>query len=79
MPWEYQTIRAGISHTHGLRHAYAQQRYLVLTGFNAPAAGGLRHFELTADQQKIDTAARAQIAEELGHRRIYITDHYLGR
>ncbi len=77
--WEHQTLRAGISHTHGLRHAYAQQRYLDITGFNARAAGGLRHFELTVDQQKLDTVARAQIAEELGHSRLAITDHYLGR
>ncbi len=77
--WEYQTTSAGISHTHGLRHAYAQSRYLALTGFKAPAAGGLRRFELTVDQQGLDTVARAQIAEELGHRRIAITHHYRDR
>jgi hypothetical protein len=77
--WEYQTMRAGISQTHGLRHAYAQQRYFELTGFNAPAASGLRHCELTLEQQRLDTAARAQIAQELGHSRIDITNHYLGR
>ncbi|MDH3672379.1 MAG: integrase domain-containing protein [Gammaproteobacteria bacterium] len=76
--WEYQTTRAGLSHTHGLRHAYAQQRYFELTGFKAPAAGGPRRFALSTDQQRLDTAARVQIAEELGHSRIAIT-HYLGR
>lgn len=77
--WEYQTMTAGISQTHGLRHAYAQSRYLELTGFKAPAAGGLRHFELTVNQAKRDRTARQQIAEELGHSRIGITNHYLGR
>ncbi|MFQ5545602.1 MAG: phage integrase N-terminal domain-containing protein [Acidiferrobacterales bacterium] len=77
--WEYQTQRAGLSQTHGLRHAYAQSRYLELTGFKAPAAGGPRRFVLTGDQQRLDTAARMQIAEELGHSRIGITHHYLGR
>ncbi|MDH3672591.1 MAG: integrase domain-containing protein [Gammaproteobacteria bacterium] len=77
--WEYQTTRAGISKTHGLRHAYAQQRYLELTGFKAPAAGGLRHSELTLEQQQLDSAARQQITQELGHHRLAITNHYLGR
>ncbi|MDH3670111.1 MAG: integrase domain-containing protein [Gammaproteobacteria bacterium] len=77
--WEHQTTKAGISKTHGLRHAYAQQRYLELTGFNPPAAGGLRHFELTVEQQKLDSAARQQITAELGHHRLAITNHYLGR
>ncbi|GAB3112559.1 hypothetical protein GCM10027217_41860 [Pseudomaricurvus hydrocarbonicus] len=31
---------AGLSKLHGLRHAYAQERYRELTGWNAPANGG---------------------------------------
>jgi len=77
--WEYQTTKAGISQTHGLRHAYAQQRYLEITGWNAPAAGGPRHFELTAEQKQPDIEARQQITAELGHGRIDITTQYLGR
>lgn len=38
--YEGNTRRAGLSHMHGLRHAYAQQRYEELTGWKAPAAGG---------------------------------------
>ena len=38
--YEGQTIRAGLSGMHGLRHAYAQQRYLELTGWLCP--GGRR-------------------------------------
>lgn len=30
--YEGQTIRAGLSRMHGLRHAYAQRRYEELTG-----------------------------------------------
>ena len=77
--WEYQTTRAGLSQTHGLRHAYAQRRYFELTGFEVPAAGGPRRFALTGDQQTLDTTARMRIAEELGHSRVSITHHYLGR
>ncbi len=38
--YEGNTLRAGLSHMHGLRHAYAQNRYEELTGWKAPAAGG---------------------------------------
>ena len=31
--YEGHAIRAGPSHTHGLRHAYAQTRYEELTGW----------------------------------------------
>lgn len=38
--YERHTAAAGLSKLHGLRHRYAQQRYQVLTGWLAPAAGG---------------------------------------
>ncbi len=38
--YEGNTLRAGLSHMHGLRHAYAQNRYENLTGWPSPAAGG---------------------------------------
>ncbi|NHO67687.1 hypothetical protein G8770_19240 [Aestuariicella hydrocarbonica] len=38
--YERQTSMAGLSKLHGLRHAYAQERYRELTGWNAPANGG---------------------------------------
>ncbi len=37
-----QTVQAGIDRVHGLRHHYAQARYADLTGWKAPAAGGLQ-------------------------------------
>lgn len=38
--YEGHTSRAGLSKLHGLRYAYAQQRYEELTGWKSPAAGG---------------------------------------
>ena len=38
--YEGNTTRAGLSQMHGLRHAYAQDRYEELTGRKCPAAGG---------------------------------------
>lgn len=77
--YEGHTARAGLSKLHGLRHAYAQQRYLDLTGRPCPAAGGLRAGDLTADQKAEDTAARLTISLELGHEREAVTAIYLGR
>jgi hypothetical protein len=39
---------------HGLRHAYAQNRYEELTGWSAPAAGGPASKSLTLKQREID-------------------------
>jgi site-specific recombinase XerC len=77
--YERQTARAGLSKNHGLRHAYAQERYRELTGFPAPAADGPTSRELTADQRAADRVARQQISRELGHEREQITTVYLGR
>lgn len=74
--WEIQTAANGIGRTHGLRHAYAQSRYLELTGWQAPAVGGLRM--LTPEERLKDHEARKTISEELGHGRIAITNSYLG-
>lgn len=77
--YEGHTARAGLSKLHGLRHAYAQQRYLDLTGRPCPAAGGLRGGDLSPDQKAQDTAARLTISLELGHEREAVTAIYLGR
>jgi hypothetical protein len=37
--YDGQCNTAGLSKMHGLRHLYAQVRYLELTGWKAPAAG----------------------------------------
>lgn len=77
--YDGQCKAAGLSHMHGLRHHYAQARYLALTGWKAPAAGGPASRELTREQQLCDVIARQTISHELGHWRIQITAVYLGR
>ena len=77
--YEGQTLRAGLCGMHGLRHAYAQQRYQALTGWPAPAAGGPASDTLTAERRALDRAARLEISKELGHIREQITTVYLGR
>ena len=74
--FEYETRKAGIGQTHGLRHLYAQNRYLELTGWLCPAVGGIR--ELSDTDKQIDRQARLQISTELGHSRLQITGVYLG-
>ena len=64
---------------HGLRHAYAQNRYEELTGWQAPAAGGPNAKTLTAEQREADRQARLTISRELGHEREQITAAYLGK
>lgn len=77
--YERHTANAGLSKMHGLRHAYAQQRYHELTGWLAPAAGGPTIKALTQEQKTIDRQARLTISQELGHEREQITSIYLGR
>jgi integrase len=77
--YERHTANAGLSKMHGLRHAYAQQRYLELTGWPSPHAGGPSKKELTRAQQQRDQRARLTVSIELGHVREQITAVYLGR
>ena len=77
--YDRQVAAAGLSKLHGLRHVYAQTRYLDLTGRLAPAAGGKTIAELTAEEKQADRIARMQISLELGHEREQITAVYLGR
>jgi hypothetical protein len=77
--YEGNTRRAGLSHMHGLRHAYAQNRYEELTGWKCPAAGGPNSKDLTSEQRELDRAARIAISRELGHEREGVTCAYLGR
>lgn len=77
--YERHTANAGLSKMHGLRHAYAQQRYEELTGWKAPAAGGPVTRSLSPGQKVIDRHARQTISRELGHEREQITSVYLGR
>ena len=77
--YEGNTLRAGLSNMHGLRHAYAQNRYEELTGWQAPAAGGPNAKTLTLEQRETDRQARLTISRELGHERASITAAYLGK
>ena len=77
--YEGHTARAGLSKLHGLRHAYAQQRYRELTGWGCPAAGGPESGALTPEEKAQDKEARLTISRELGHEREGVTAIYLGR
>jgi len=76
--FEYQTLKAGIRNTHGLRHGYAQDRYRTLTGQACPLSGGKSWADMSAKEREADRSARRQISAELGHGRLKITDTYLG-
>jgi len=77
--YERQLRNAGMKKLHGLRHAYAQQRYFEFTGWKAPVAGGPTSKELTPEQLAPDYEARAIVSSELGHARVEIAAVYLGR
>ena len=77
--YEGNTLRAGLSNMHGLRHAYAQKRYEELTGWQCPAAGGPETRILTPEQREADRQARRTISRELGHEREAVTAAYLGK
>ena len=71
--------KANLKFCHGLRHAYAQRRYLEITGWLCPLAGGPTRRELTDDQRKIDHRARQIITQELGHKRLDVLYNYIGK
>jgi site-specific recombinase XerD len=75
--YDKQVLRAGLRNLHGLRHAYAQQLYKELAGWDAPINGGPKWTELTLEQKKIDHRARLILTEQLGHSRKQITNSYL--
>ena len=77
--YERQTRDVGLSRLHGLRHGYAQRRYLELTGWVCPVGGGLPSKELNPAQRTRDHEVRTLISSELGHARVEIAAVYLGR
>ena len=77
--YEGNTTRARLSSLHGLRHAYAQERYEELTGWKCPIAGGPAGNSLAQDQRELDQDARLTISQELGHEREQVSTAYLGR
>ena len=76
--YEAQTREVGMERSHGLRHAYALDRYEGLTGWKAPAAGGPARSELADRERRVDAAARLRISRELGHGRLEIVRRYCG-
>jgi hypothetical protein len=76
--YENHLRRAGLHKMHGLRHAYAQQRYLELTGWDCPVCGGPAKNRLSVSQRRLDQQARLTISKVLGHERIQILMAYLG-
>ena len=77
--YEGQTLRAGFSKLHGLRHEYAQRRFEDIAGFPCPVDGGPTSKMLTTKQRALNAKARAMISAELGHSREAITANYIGR
>ncbi|MCY4421037.1 MAG: integrase domain-containing protein [Gammaproteobacteria bacterium] len=77
--YEGNTLRAGLSSMHGLRHAYAQDRYEELTGLKCPVIGGPDRQLLAPKQRELDQEARLTIPQELGHKREQVTVAYLER
>ena len=64
-------------HPHGLRHNYAQSRYLEITGLAAPAAQGLNYKDMNKEQRALYHSACKEIAQEMGHTRPEISNTYL--
>ncbi|MCP5409972.1 MAG: integrase domain-containing protein [Chromatiaceae bacterium] len=77
--YERLTANAGLSRMHGLRHAYAQQRYRELTGWLAPAAGGPTSKQLSPEQKARDHEVRQMLSLEIGHVRSQILGLYVGK
>lgn len=77
--YRYQCQKAGLDNNHGLRHAYAQERYHQITGWLPPKAGGPTSKQLSPQEKESDSQARLIISKELGHEREQITVSYLGR
>ena len=86
----YAELRSAGIRSHGERHAYAQGRYETLVGAPAPVTVGVSHgadhhrflaerlgIEVAA-ARALDLQAREQVAAELGHGRIDVTNAYLG-
>ncbi len=87
----YEEIsKHGISF-HSERHAYANDRFLSITGLESPVRADLSKFNswyeyaektlqiASEGVREIVSAARLQVSAELGHGRINVTGAYLGR
>src|SRR5262249_26861269 len=62
--YTYWCRQVGLNKMHGLRHAYAQWRFLELVGFPCPACGGPTRQTMTPAQREADEDARMVLTEE---------------
>ena len=84
--YQAQTKLMGVCKLHGLRHAYAQRRYVELTrlydpkgqGFVCPIDGGKQYKAMTVEEKMIDRRVRLEISLALGHSRVSIVRIYIG-
>jgi integrase len=70
--------RIGLGGAHGLRHAWAQARYGVLSGMACPLLGGPLWDGMSREERRADQAARQGLTRELGHERPAQVATYIG-
>lgn len=75
---------------HGERHSYANRRFEELSGVKSPIQSGISHGNphhkfmakklhiSVVEARHLDYEVRFQIAKELGHGRVNVTNNYLG-
>jgi len=77
--YKHEVKNARMGKLHGLRHNYAQWRYKTLTGgMELANNGGKKYAAMTEEEKLMDTIAREQISNELGHGRLDVVSNYLG-
>lgn len=69
--------KSGYHNLHGLRYAYAQSRYLALTGWPSPKQGGKLSKDMSEAEKIKDREVRLIISRELGHVRKAILEVYI--
>jgi hypothetical protein len=75
--------KEGVGTSHGLRHAYAQDRYSDITGWKSPATMTVEERKefrdlMTQEDREKDRLARQEVSEELGHGRSQVASNYIG-
>lgn len=81
---DFGVTKDGIGSCHGLRHAYAQQRYEALTGWTSPAQMNEEERQefkakMTSEMKEFDRQKRLELSHELGHGRVDVVANYIGK
>jgi hypothetical protein len=76
--YKAQTRQAGLRKLHGLRHAYASERYEEITGMPTPLNRGDAPARRELQDTERDQTGRLIVSAELGHQRPAITTTYIG-